>query len=745
MQMGKGDNQQSALQKFGTDFTQLAEEGKLDPVIGRDDELRRVIQILARRTKNNPVLIGEPGVGKTAVVEGLAQRIVRGDMPDSLKCKLVSLDLGALMAGASYKGEFEERLKNVIKEVKDADGKIILFIDEIQNIVGAGKSEGAMDAANLLKPMLARGELKCIGATTLAEYREYIEKDAAFERRFQQVYVNEPTVESAISILRGLREKYEAFHGVQVQDAALVAAVQLSSRYIQARFLPDKAIDLVDEACSRVRVQLDSQPEQIDKLTRKIFQLEVEVTALKREKDKQSKQRLKDVQKELEDTKQELKPLEDRYNTEKGVVDELTGIKRKLDEVKRKIVAAENRKDMATAADLKYYAVPDLESKLAQLREQKAAMDAAATETVDVEPNSPGTPATPATTSLTTEVVTSKHVAEIVSQWTGIPVAKLSKSEKQKVLHLEKSMKKRIVGQDEAVKSVANAIIRSRAGLAREEQPSGSFLFLGSTGTGKTELAKALANELFDDEKNIVRFDMSEFMEEHSVSKLIGAPPGYIGYGEGGQLTEAVRRRPYSVVLFDEVEKAHKDVWNLLLQVLDEGRLTDSHKRTVKFNNCIIVMTSNLGSQHLVDYMQECGSTLEQASEMVLESVKKHFRPEFLNRLDDIVVFKPLVKENLRLIIKAQLESVATRLASLQLKLFVTDAAIDHIIDSKYNPLYGARPIRRYIEKEIVTNLSKLTLDNQIRENETVTVDLENENLGSLTYSCASKRLKTDM
>eukprot|EP01059_Diplonema_ambulator_P033725 TRINITY_DN7195_c0_g2_i1.p1 TRINITY_DN7195_c0_g2~~TRINITY_DN7195_c0_g2_i1.p1 ORF type:complete len:761 (+),score=356.29 TRINITY_DN7195_c0_g2_i1:54-2285(+) len=742
MQMGNGQKQESALEKFGTNFTQLAEEGKLDPVIGRDDELRRVIQILARRTKNNPVLIGEPGVGKTAVVEGLAQRIVRGDIPESLDCKLVSLDIGALMAGASYKGEFEERLKNVIKEVKDSDGKIILFIDEIQNIVGAGKGEGAMDAANLLKPMLARGELKCIGATTLAEYREYIEKDAAFERRFQQVYVSEPSVDAAISILRGLREKYEAFHGVQVQDAALVSAVQLSSRYIQARFLPDKAIDLVDEACSRVRVQLDSQPEAIDKLTRKIFQLEVEVTALKREKDKLSKQRLHDAEAELKAAKDELKPLEERYNKEKEVVNELRNVKRKLDEIKRKIVAAENRRDMATAADLKYYAVPDLEQKLTVLREQKAAMDMADGQDVH-EPNSPSTPVTPVQGSLTTETVTAKHVAEIVSQWTGIPVSKLSKSEKQKVLGLEKSMKKRIIGQDEAVQAVANAIIRSRAGLAREEQPSGSFLFLGSTGTGKTELAKALANELFDDEKNIVRFDMSEFMEEHSVSKLIGAPPGYIGYQEGGQLTEAVRRRPYSVVLFDEVEKAHKDVWNLLLQVLDEGRLTDSHKRTVKFNNCIIIMTSNLGSQHLIDYIQGCGGTIEEASERVLEAVKKHFRPEFLNRLDDMVVFRPLVKANLQKIIRAQLSDVAKRLSTLQLNLIVTDAAVDHVIDSKYNPLYGARPIRRFIEKEIVTNLSKLTLDNQLRENETVTVDYDPASK-ALTYNSSAKRLKLD-
>ena len=737
MRPQNGKDDKSPLETYGTDFTKLAEEGKLDPVIGRDDELRRVIQILARRTKNNPVLIGEPGVGKTAVVEGLAQRIARGDVPESLKCKLVSLDIGALIAGASYKGQFEERLKSVIDEVKKSDGSIILFIDEIQNIVGAGKGDGAMDAANLLKPMLARGELRCIGATTLAEYREYIEKDAAFERRFQQVFVPEPSKEAAISILRGLREKYEAYHGVQVQDAALVSAVQLSDRYIQARFLPDKAIDLVDEACARVRVQLDSQPEVIDKLTRKIFQLEVEVTALKREKDKQSKQRLKDAETELALHRRELLPLKERYDAEKEIVNELRAAKQKLEDVHRKIVSAENRRDLAAAADLKYYAVPEIEEKIAKLRKAKADRDEVQSAAAAAEPESPGpeTPGTPggtgasASAPLTTETVTSKHVAEIIAQWTGIPVKKLNKSEKQKVLGLEAALNTRVIGQTAATAAVANAILRSRAGLAREDQPNGSFLFLGSTGTGKTELAKALANELFDDEKNIVRFDMSEYMEEHSVSKLIGAPPGYVGYGEGGQLTEAVRRRPYSVLLFDEVEKAHKDVWNLLLQVLDEGRLTDSQKRTVKFNNTLIIMTSNLGSQHMLDYAEGKGTDYDAACERVMGVVRQHFRPEFLNRLDDLIVFSPLVKENLRLIIRTQLKDVQKRLAQSDVSLEVTQEAMDWIITARYNPQYGARPIRRYVEKEIVTQISKFLLRAEVCGGQTISVDASGNEL----------------
>eukprot|EP00754_Rhynchopus_humris_P002996 Rhum_TRINITY_DN11637_c0_g1::Rhum_TRINITY_DN11637_c0_g1_i1::g.45678::m.45678/K03695/clpB; ATP-dependent Clp protease ATP-binding subunit ClpB len=729
MRPQNGKDDKSPLETYGTDFTKLAEEGKLDPVIGRDDELRRVIQILARRTKNNPVLIGEPGVGKTAVVEGLAQRIARGDVPESLKCKLVSLDIGALIAGASYKGQFEERLKSVIDEVKKSDGSIILFIDEIQNIVGAGKGDGAMDAANLLKPMLARGELRCIGATTLAEYREYIEKDAAFERRFQQVFVPEPSKEAAISILRGLREKYEAYHGVQVQDAALVSAVQLSDRYIQARFLPDKAIDLVDEACARVRVQLDSQPEVIDKLTRKIFQLEVEVTALKREKDKQSKQRLKDAEAELAQQRRDLLPLKERYDAEKEIVNELRAAKQKLEDVHRKIVSAENRRDLATAADLKYYAVPEIEEKIAKLRKAKVDRDDAQTAAAAGEPESPGpetpggTPTVSSSAPLTTETVTSKHVAEIIAQWTGIPVKKLNKSEKQKVLGLETALNTRVIGQTAATAAVANAILRSRAGLAREDQPNGSFLFLGSTGTGKTELAKALASELFDDEKNIVRFDMSEYMEEHSVSKLIGAPPGYVGYGEGGQLTEAVRRRPYSVLLFDEVEKAHKDVWNLLLQVLDEGRLTDSQKRTVKFNNTLIIMTSNLGSQHMLDYAEGNGVDYDAACERVMGVVRQHFRPEFLNRLDDLIVFSPLVKENLRLIIRTQLKDVQKRLAQSDVSLEVTQDAMDWIITARYNPQYGARPIRRYVEKEIVTQISKFLLKAEVGGGQTIRVE----------------------
>lgn len=737
----KNGDSKSALETYGTNLTQLAEEGKLDPVIGRDDELRRVIQILSRRTKNNPVLIGEPGVGKTAVVEGLAQRMTRGDVPEQLKCKLVTLDLGALVAGASYKGQFEERLKSVIDEVKKSDGQIILFIDEIQNIVGAGKSEGAMDAANLLKPMLARGELRCIGATTLAEYREHIEKDAAFERRFQQVYVPEPSKEAAISILRGLREKYEAYHGVIVQDQALVSAVQLSARYIQARFLPDKAIDLVDEACARVRVQLDSQPEMIDKLTRKQFQLEVEVTALKREKDKASKQRLKAAEAELKEIGKELVPLKEKYDSEKGVVNEIRNCKQKLEGIQRKIVAAENRRDMATVADLKYYAVPETEKRLEELRLEKALLDSAQAQQQDgdVEPESP-------VLGMTTETVTAKHVAEIVAQWTGIPAKKLTKSEKQKVMGLEAQLKQRVVGQNSAVKAVADAIIRSRAGLSREDVPSGSFLFLGSSGTGKTELAKALASELFDDEKNIVRFDMSEYMEEHSVSKLIGAPPGYVGYGEGGQLTEAVRRRPYSVLLFDEVEKAHRDVWNLLLQVLDEGRLTDSQKRTVKFNNTLIIMTSNLGSQHLIEFMdsQNLGGRqlgFDKASELVMDAVRGHFRPEFLNRLDEVVVFRPLDTDSLGRIIKAQLRDVEARLSALELTLSVAQPAMDYIVATKYDPRYGARPIRRFVEKEIVTSISKFTLNEAVRPGDTVVVDLKD---GALVYSIQNKKPKIE-
>eukprot|EP00898_Chlorokybus_atmophyticus_P006352 jgi/Chlat1/6718/Chrsp50S06425 len=715
---GAEDNYE-ALKKYGHDLTAAAAEGKLDPVIGRDDEIRRVIRVLARRTKNNPVLIGEPGVGKTAIVEGLAQRIVRGDIPNTLNAKLIALDMGLLVAGAKYRGEFEERLQSVLKEIKEAEGTIILFIDEIHLVLGAGKAEGAMDAANLLKPMLARGELRCIGATTLAEYRKHVEKDAAFERRFQQVLVGEPSVPDTVSILRGLKEKYEAHHGVRLADAALVVAAQLADRYIQNRFLPDKAIDLVDEACANVRVQLDSQPEVIDNLQRKLLQLEIEETALAQEKDKASKERLELVRAEKAKIEEELKPLLMRHEREHGRIEEIRKVKQKIDEVQRKIEVAERNRDLVLLADLKYGALPELQKRLEQLeRENEERME------TDED-------------RLITENVGPDQIAEVVARWTGIPVRKLAQTDRDRVLHLAEELHKRVVGQDQAVDAVADAVLRSRAGLARPNQPTGSFMFLGPTGVGKTELAKALAAQLFDNEKHMVRIDMSEYMEQHSVARLIGAPPGYVGYDEGGQLTESVRRRPYSVILFDEVEKAHQHVWNVLLQVLDDGRLTDGQGRTVDFSNTVIIMTSNLGAEFLLQGIDpKTGELTPGTNERVMSVVRQNFRPEFLNRLDDIVVFKPLAVSELRKIVRLQLEQVSERLADRQITLLMTDRAIDVALREAYDPVYGARPLRRYLEKYLVTHISRLIISGELSDSQHVVVDAKGS---ELTFSVTSQ------
>ena len=699
-----------ALTKDGTDLVQRAREQKLDPVIGRDSEIRNVIRILSRKTKNNPVLIGEPGVGKTAIAEGLAQRIVRGDVPDGLKDKTIfSLDMGALIAGAKYRGEFEERLKAVLEEIRRSEGRIILFIDELHTIVGAGKTEGSMDAGNLLKPMLARGELHCIGATTLDEYRKYIEKDAALERRFQPVMVNEPTVEDTISILRGLKERYEIFHGVRIHDNALVAAATLSNRYITDRFLPDKAIDLVDEACAMIRTEIDSMPSELDDLRRKIMQLEIEEMALKKEDDQLSKDRLAKLSAELAEQKDKFNAMKSRWEAERGSVDEVKKIKGEIERVHGEIEAAQMALEYEKAAKLKYSDLPALEKKLSEA-EQRA--EKRSTEN-----------------SLVHDTVTEEEIANIVAKWTGIPVAKLVEGEREKLLHLDEVIHKRVVGQDEAVRLVTEAIQRSRAGISDPNRPIGSFLFLGPTGVGKTELAKSLAECLFDDERNMVRIDMTEYMEKFSVSRLIGAPPGYVGYDEGGQLTEAVRRHPYSVVLFDEVEKAHPDVFNILLQILDDGRITDSQGRTVDFKNTIIILTSNLGSQYLLEGIKPDGSISEDAQAAVMHELKGAFRPEFLNRLDEISMFKPLTRDNLRGIIDIMVEGLRKRLADKTLSLEVTDAAKDLIIERGYDPLYGARPLRRCLQSGAETLIAKKLLSGDLGSGSTLVLDAENGEL----------------
>ena len=701
-----GDNPEStydALNKYGTDLVQRARDNKLDPVIGRDTEIRNVVRILSRKTKNNPVLIGEPGVGKTAIAEGLAQRIVRGDVPDGLKDKTIfSLDMGALIAGAKYRGEFEERLKAVLEEIRKSEGRIILFIDELHTIVGAGKTEGSMDAGNLLKPMLARGELHCIGATTLDEYRKYIEKDAALERRFQPVQVDEPTVEDTISILRGLKERYEVFHGVRIHDSALVAAATLSNRYITDRFLPDKAIDLVDEACALIRTEIDSMPAEMDDIRRKIMQLEIEEMALKKEDDQLSKDRLAKLREELANLKDKFNEMKARWDSEKNSVDEVKNLKSKLEQLHADIENAQLHYEYEKAAKLKYSDLPALERQLAEAEKRSEERKA---------------------DTMVHDTVTEEEIANIVAKWTGIPVAKLREGEREKILHLGELLHKRVIGQDEAVQKVTEAILRSRAGIADPNRPIGSFLFLGPTGVGKTELAKSLAECLFDDEHNIVRIDMTEYMEKFSVSRLIGAPPGYVGYDEGGQLTEAVRRKPYSVVLFDEIEKAHPDVFNILLQILDDGRITDSQGRTVDFKNTIIILTSNLGSQYLLDGIGEDGEISQSAKDAVMGELRRAFRPEFLNRLDETIMFHPLTKANLSGIIDIMVESLRKRLADRALKLEITDAAKQLIISRGYDPLYGARPLRRYLQASVETLIARTILSGELSAGATITVD----------------------